>query len=81
MYRSSILVGLSLRHPGMVTQAAFRIRSIFESCDDLLRGGETQRDVDRIVLASVPQLVFASFVRMLFLTPLFALVCVRDLAV
>ena len=30
--------------------------------------------VVRIVLASVPQLVFANFLRMLFLAPVFALV-------
>ena len=61
----------------------FRIRSIFEACDDLLQIGDAYsaekkkqiaRAVVRIVLASVPQLVFVSFLRMLFLAPVFALV-------
>ena len=79
-YRSSTLVGL--RHPEMALQAAFRTGSIFEACDDLLQTGDAYsaaekhraRAVVRIVLASVPQLVFANFLRMLFLAPVFALV-------
>ena len=79
-YRSSTLVGL--RHPEMALHAAFRTGSIFEACDDLLQAGDTYsaeekhraRAVVRIVLASVPQLVFANFLRMLFLAPVFALV-------
>ena len=60
-----------------------RIGSIFEACDDLLQIGNAYsaekkkhraRAVVRIVLASVPQLVFANFLRMLFLAPVFALV-------
>ena len=55
--------------------AAFRTGSIFEACDYLLQTGdaysaeEKHRDssVVRIVLACVPQLVFANFLRMLFL--------------
>ena len=66
----------------MAPQAAFRTGSIFEACDDLLQTGDAYtaeekrraRAVVRIVLASVPQLVFANFLRMLFLTPVFALV-------
>ena len=79
-YRSSTLVGL--RHPEIALQAAFRTGSIFEACDDLLQTGDAYsaeekhraRAVVRIVLASVPQLVFANFLRMLFLAPVFALV-------
>ena len=77
MFRSSTLVGL--RHPEMVTQAAFRIRSVFESCDDLLREGETRRAVYRIVMASVPQLVFASFMRLFYLNVHFSLNCYTDI--
>ena len=59
----------------MALQAAFRAGSIFEACDDLLQTGDAYsaaekhgaRAVVRIVLASVPQLVFANFLRMLFL--------------
>ena len=59
--------------------------SIFEACDDLPQTGdgysaeEKHRDraVVRIVLASVPQLVFAHFLRMLFLAPVFALVSAK----
>ena len=63
--------------------AAFRTGSIFEACDDLLQTGDAYSAAEkhratavvRIVLASVPQLwVFANFLRMLFLTPVFALV-------
>ena len=72
----------SFRHPEMALQAAFRTGSIFEACDDLLQTGNTYsaeekhrtRAVLGIVLASAPQLVFANFLRMLFLTPVFALV-------
>ena len=78
--RSSTLVGL--RHPEMALQAAYRTGSIFEACDDLLQTGDAysaeekhrSRAVVRIVLASVPQLVFANILRMLFLAPVFALV-------
>ena len=76
-YRSSTLVGL--RHPEMVTQATFRTGSIFEACDALLQTGDAYsaeekhraRAVVRIVLASVPQLVFANFLRMLFMAASF----------
>ena len=67
----------------MALQAAFRTVSIFEACDDLLQTGdaysaaEKHRGVVRIVLASVPQLVFANFLRMLFLALVFALVLAR----
>ena len=79
-YRSSTLVGL--RHPEIALQAAFRTGSIFEACDDLLQTGDAysaeekhrSTAVVRIVLASVPQLVFANFLRMLYLAPVFALV-------
>ena len=55
---------------------------MFEACDDLLQTGDAYsskekhgaRAVLRIVLASVPQLVFASFLMMIFLAPVFALV-------
>ena len=65
-YRSSTLVGL--RHPEIALQASFRTGSIFEACDDLLQTGDAYsaeekhraRAVVRIVLASVPQLVFAN---------------------
>ena len=78
--RSSTIVGLS--HPEMAPQAAFRTGSIFEACDDLLQTGDAYsaeetlraRAVIRIDMASVPQLMFANFLRMLFLTPVFALV-------
>ena len=54
------------------TQAAFRTGSIFEACADLLQTGDAYsaaeaRAVVRIVLASVPQVVFVNFLRMLFL--------------
>ena len=70
-----------LRHPEMALQAAFRTGSIFEACDDLLQTGDAYsadekhraRAVVRIVPASVPQLVFANFLRMLFLAPVFAM--------
>ena len=39
-----------------------------------VKKSEPCRAVVRIVLASVPQLVFVSFLRMLFLDPVFALV-------
>ena len=63
-------------------QAAFRSGSIFEACDDLLQTGDAYsaeekhgaRAVVRIVMASVPQLVFANCLIMLFLAPVFALV-------
>ena len=79
-YRSSTLVGL--RHPEMALHVAFRTGSIFEACDDLLQTGDAYsaaekhraRAVVRIVPATVPQLVFANFLRMLFLAPVFALV-------
>ena len=79
-YRSSTLVGL--RPPEMALQAAFRTRSVFEACDDLLQTGDTYsagekhraRAVGRRVMASVPQLMFANFLRMLFLAPVFAVV-------
>ena len=67
----------------MALQAAFRTGSIFEACDDLLQTGDAYSaeekhratTVVRIVLVSVPQLlVFANFLRMLFLAPVFALV-------
>ena len=65
----------------MALRAAFRTGSIFEACADLLQTGahtqqkrNTARAVVRIVLAAVPQLVFAKFFRMLFLVPGFALV-------
>ena len=78
-YRSSTLVGLM--HPEMALQAAYRTGSIFEACDDLLQTGDAYsaaekhraRAVVRIVLASVPQLVFANFLRMMFLAPVFAM--------
>ena len=68
----------------MELHAVFRTGSIFEACDDMLQTEDAYsaeakkhitRAVVRIVLASVPQLlVFASFFRMLFLAPFFALV-------
>ena len=61
----------------MALHAVFRSGSIFKAYDDLLQTGDAYsaeekkhraRDVVRIVLASVTQLlVFASFLRMLFL--------------
>ena len=73
---------VGLRHPEMVLKAVFKTGSIFEACVGLLQtrdaysAEEKHRAgaVVRIVLASVPQLVFASFLRMLFLAPVFALV-------
>ena len=61
----------------MALRAAFRTASIFEACDDLLQTGDAYsveekhrgRAVMRIVLASVTKLVFANFLRMLFLAP------------
>ena len=75
-YRSSTLVGL--RYPEMALQATFRTGSFFEACDDLLQTRDAysadekhrSRAVVRIVLPSVPQLVFANFLRMLFLARL-----------
>ena len=69
-------------NPEMVLQAAFGIGSIFEACDDLLQTGDAYSAeakhramaVVRIVLAYVPQLVYANLLRMLFLAPVFALV-------
>ena len=77
-YRSSTLVGL--RHPEMALQAAFRTGSIFVKhamiCSRM--GTHTQQRrrnaVVWIVLVSVPHLVFANFLRKLFLAPVFALV-------
>ena len=79
-YRSSTLSGR--RHPEMALQAAFRTVSIFEACDDLLQTGDAYSAAEKhraravvwIGQASVPQLVFANFLRMLFLAPVFALV-------
>ena len=76
-YRSSTLVGL--RHPEMALRTAFRTASIFEACDDLLQTRDAYsaeekhraRAVVWIVLAFVPQLVFANFWRVIFLaTPM-----------
>ena len=69
----------------MALQAGFRTGSIFEACYDLLQTGDAYsaeekhrtRAVVRIVLASVPQLVFTSFSRMLFPVPFFVLVLAR----
>ena len=55
---------------------------IFEACDDLPQTGDAYlaeekhraTAVVRIVLASVLQLVFANFLRMIFLAPVFVLV-------
>ena len=69
----------------MALQAAFKTGSIFEACDDLLQTEDAYCDYSaaekhraraavRIVLESVPQLVFANFLRMLFLAPVFSLV-------
>ena len=66
----------------MALRAAFRTGSIFEACDDLLQTGDAYsaeekhraRAVVRRVLASVPRLVFANFLTMLFLAPVFVLV-------
>ena len=73
--------GLFYRHLEMALHAVVRTGSIFEACDDLLQAGDAYsadekkhraRSVVRIVLAYFPQLlVFASFLRMLFLTPVF----------
>ena len=70
-----------VRHLEMALHAIFRTGSIFEACDDLLQAGDAYsaeekkhrvRAMVRIVLASVPQLlVFASFLGMLFLAPVF----------
>ena len=67
----------------MALHAVFRSGSIFEACDDLLQTGDAYsaeekkhraRAVVRIVLAYVPQLlVFASFLRMIFLAPVVCL--------
>ena len=67
----------------MALHAVFRSVSIFKACDDLLQTGDAYsaeekkhraRAVVRIVLASVPQLlVFASYLRMLFLARLVCL--------
>ena len=66
----------------MALQAALRTGSIFEACDDPLQTGDAYsteekhraRPVVRIVLASAPQLVFANFLKRLFLAPAFVLV-------
>ena len=66
----------------MALPAAFRTGLIFEACDYLLQTGDAYsteekhraRTVVRIVMASVPQLAFANFLRMLFLALVFALV-------
>ena len=79
-YRSSTLAGL--RHPEMALRAAFTNGSSFGACDALLQtvdahsAKEKHRAmaVVRILLASVTQLLFAAFLRMLFLAPVFALV-------
>ena len=73
-YRPFTLVGL--RHPDMDLHASFRTGSIFEACDDLLQTGDAYSveekhramAVVRIVMMSVPQLLFANFLRMLFLS-------------
>ena len=73
---------VGLRHPEMALHAALRTGYIFEACDDLIRTGDPYsadekhraRVVVRIVLTSVPQLVFANFLRMLFLAPVFVFV-------
>ena len=72
----------------MALQAAFRSGSIFEACDNLLQTGDAYsaeekhraRVVVRILLASVPQFVFANFLRMLFLALVFALIYIIDLS-
>ena len=67
----------------MALQATFRTGSIFEACDDLLQTRDAysaeekhraRTMVMRIVLVSVPKLVFADFSRMMLLAPVFALV-------
>ena len=58
----------------MDLHASFRTGSIFEACDDLLQTRDAYsveekhraRVVLRIVMMSVPQLLFANFLRMLF---------------
>ena len=80
---SSTLVGL--RHPVIALQDEFRAGSILGAWADLhhvLHTGDaysaaekqSARAVVRIVLASVPQLVLASFLRMLLRAPTFAFV-------
>ena len=63
----------------MALHAVFWIGSTFEACDDLLKTRDAYsaeekkyRAVVRIVLVSVPKLlVFNSFLRMLFIAPVF----------
>ena len=77
---SSTLVGL--RQPVIALQDKFRAGSILDARADLLHTGEaysaaekqSARAVVRIVRASVPQLVLASFLRMLSRAPTFAFV-------
>ena len=74
-FRTTRIVHLlsGLMHPEMAPKAAFMTGSIFEACDDLLQTGDAYSAeekhragaVVRIVLASVPLLVFANFLRML----------------
>ena len=81
-YRTSTIVCLIGIGDGS-TRSVQVFVSIFEACDDLLQTGDAYsaeekkpraRAVVRIVLASVPQLlVFASFLRMLFLAPVVCL--------
>ena len=68
----------------MALQAVFRTGSIFEACDDLLQTGDAYSTEEKHRATAVhgadsygvcPQLlVFANLLRMLFLTPVFALV-------
>ena len=77
--RASTLVGL--RHLEMALQAVFRTGSLSEACDDLLQTEEAYsaeemkhrpRAVVRVVLATVPKLLFPNFLRILFLIPVLA---------
>ena len=77
----AIYYRLSYRHLEMALHAVFSPGSIFEACNDLPQTGDSYSeeekkhiamDMVRIVVASVPQL-FGSFLRMLFIAPVFCL--------
>ena len=74
-YRPSTIVGL--RQPEMALQAAYLTGATFEACGDLLQNGDSQSADEKhraMAVVSVPQLLFANFLRMLFLAPVFAMV-------
>ena len=65
LYRQRSELGRSLKHAMICSRLGTHAQQ---------KEKHRARPVVRIVMASVPQLVFANFLRMLFLAPVFALV-------